>query len=162
MTKYLPIEAMMPIAEEKLAQGGEVSLTVTGTSMLPVFRNRKDSVTLVPPVFPLKRYDIPFYKRSDGRYVLHRIVRIKDGNYIIRGDNCHYSEIGITDNDIIGVVSSFCRGGKRYTTTGFFYKLYCAVWSSDVSFFIRKTAYLRLRSLAGRAKRKVVSFFKKH
>ncbi len=157
MTDNLSLEEMMPVIEEKLSEGGEVTFTVTGNSMLPMLHNRQDTVTLVTPTFPLKKYDLPFYRRAGGLYTLHRIVKIKKGNYIIRGDNCNFTEYGIEDKDIIGVVKQFTRNGKQHSVVEKSYKIYCALWCNDACYFLRKKVLLNLRRVASKIKRTIFS-----
>ena len=157
MTDNLSLEEMMPVIEEKLSEGGEVTFTVTGNSMLPMLHNRQDTVTLVTPTFPLKKYDLPFYRRNGGLYTLHRIVKIKKVNYIIRGDNCNFTEYGIEDKDIIGVVKQFTRNGKQHTVNEKSYKIYCALWCNDACYFLRKKVLLNLRRVASKIKRTIFS-----
>lgn len=152
MTDNLSLEEMMPVIEEKLSEGGEVTFTVTGNSMLPMLHNRQDTVTLVTPTFPLKKYDLPFYRRAGGLYTLHRIVKIKKGNYIIRGDNCNFTEYGIEDKDIIGVVKQFTRNGKQHSVVEKSYKIYCALWCNDACYFLRKRVLFNLRRVASKIK----------
>ena len=57
-----------------LDSGGEFTVYPKGTSMLPLIRQGRDSVTLAKPSAPLKRGDIAFYLRDNGQYVLHRVV----------------------------------------------------------------------------------------
>lgn len=82
-----------------------------GDSMTPMLTEGKDKVIIIPPVFPLKKGDLPVYRR-DGHYTMHRIVAVKKGRYIICGDNRSNFETDITDNDIIGVLSAFIHNGK--------------------------------------------------
>ena len=154
MNKVVSIEDIVPLIKEQLNYNGTVRFTPKGNSMLPTLRNNKDSVTLKSPVFPLKKYDIAFYVRDNGQYVLHRIVDIpKDGTYTMRGDNQFVNEKGITQEQIIGIVEQFSRKGKEYSGTENFYKLYCVVWCKTVK--IRK--WLRkLRHIAGKIKRKLL------
>ena len=63
---------------------------------------------------PLKVGDVPLYKRDSGQYVLHRIVKIKRGEYTMKGDNRTALEKGITDRHIIGVLTGIVRNGKTY------------------------------------------------
>jgi hypothetical protein len=42
---------------------------------------------LVKPEIPPKKYDVIFYRRENGQYVLHRIIKIKKDGYVCRGDN---------------------------------------------------------------------------
>ena len=46
-----------------------------GDSMEPMLRNRKDTIIIEPVHGRLKRYDLPLYRRPDGKYVLHRILQ---------------------------------------------------------------------------------------
>ena len=54
----------MPLIEEQINHSGFVTFTPRGNSMLPLLRNNKDTITLKKPDFPLKKYDIAFYKRD--------------------------------------------------------------------------------------------------
>ena len=58
-----------PLIEETLLRGDRVQLTVSGSSMYPLLHSRRDTVTL-SPAGKIKKYDITFHKRQDGRYIL--------------------------------------------------------------------------------------------
>ena len=49
MNKLVSIEEIVPIMKEQMAEGGKVSFTPKGNSMLPLFRSDRDVVTLSPP-----------------------------------------------------------------------------------------------------------------
>ena len=82
-----------------------------GDSMYPMLISGRDSVVIEPPVFPLKKYDVPVYRRDD-HYTMHRIVKVTRKGYIICGDNRTHLERDITDNDIVGVLTAFYHDGK--------------------------------------------------
>ena len=82
-----------------------------GDSMYPMLISGRDSVVIKPPVFPLKKYDVPVYRR-DGHYTMHRIVKVTRKGYIICGDNRTHLEMDITDKDIVGVLTAFHHNGK--------------------------------------------------
>lgn len=82
-----------------------------GDSMYPMLISGRDSVIIKPPVFPLKKYDVPVYRRN-GHYTMHRIVKVTHKGYIICGDNRTHLERDITDKDIVGVLSAFYHNGK--------------------------------------------------
>ena len=84
MNKIVQIEDIVPIIEEQLKSGGKVSFTPRGTSMLPLFRDNVDTVILATPEFTLKKYNIVFYRRNNGQYILHRIVKVQKDSYKIR------------------------------------------------------------------------------
>lgn len=84
--------------------------TPIGTSMMPMIRQRVDTVKLVKPNRRLKKYDVILYQRKDGTYVLHRIIGVKKNSYILCGDNQFTKEYNVTDEMIIGVMDGFYRG----------------------------------------------------
>ena len=74
--------------EEQLKNGGTYVSTTSGSSMRPMLRDRRDRV-IVTAIGDreLKKYELPLYRRADGKYVLHRIIGVKEDCYVIRGDN---------------------------------------------------------------------------
>lgn len=129
MSKEVAIDDVIDIMVEKLNSGGTVTFTPKGKSMLPMLRDGEDVVVLSKPDGRLHLFDIPFYKRSNGTYVLHRIVNFDaDGSYVLCGDNQFDLEHGIKDSDIIGVVTAFYRKGKAYSVNSFSYRLYVNFW----------------------------------
>lgn len=97
---------------EEILRDEKVYVSETaGDSMYPMLVQGRDRVVIMPPSFPLKKYDIPVYRR-DGHYTMHRIVKVKKGGYIICGDNRTNLECDITDKDIVGVMSGFYQNGR--------------------------------------------------
>ena len=105
-------------------ENGFLVYTIVGTSMMPLLRQRKDTVHLVKIDRPLKKKDVILYQRDSGQYVLHRLVKVKDGKYVICGDNQWRREYGITDKHIIAVMEGFYRMEKYHSIHSFSYKLY--------------------------------------
>ena len=100
LNKEVTIDDIIEILVEKLENGGTVTFSPSGTSMLPMLRDGEDVVVLSKPKGRLHLFDIPLYKRKDGSYVLHRIVDFDaDGGYVLRGDNQFTKEHGIYDED---------------------------------------------------------------
>lgn len=125
---FASMEDFMPIIEERLAAGHSVELSPRGVSMLPLIREGKDSVILSPTGGKLKKYDLPLYLRRDGKYVLHRVVAIKDDGYTMAGDNQYVYERGISHDQIIAVVSAIRRGGRLFFAANPLYRLYVVFW----------------------------------
>ena len=115
----------MPLILEQLNGGGSVRFGPHGTSMLPMIRQGKDTVTLSPITGELKKYDLPFYRRDNGQYVLHRILKVKSGEYTCIGDNQFVYEKGVRQDQLIAYVTSFHRGDKEIKVTSLSYRLYC-------------------------------------
>lgn len=91
--------------EQALKERGIYMTKTQGDSMNPMLYDGS-RVIITPPHFPLKKYDVPVYRRGD-HYTMHRIVGITRKGYVICGDNRICLERDITDDDIIGVLSSF-------------------------------------------------------
>ncbi len=126
--KKISLQEIYPIIKEKIENGGTVQLPITGTSMNPLLYWDRDSVELHNCENP-KKYDIIFYRRDDGHFVLHRIVGKDENGYILCGDNQVKKEYGINDKHIIAVVKSITRKGKTFSVDKFSYKLYVKLWT---------------------------------
>ena len=119
-----------------LAEHGELTYRIVGVSMNPLLRQDRDLITVLRSDLAPKdtngrfhSHDVVLYKRhSDGAYVLHRIVEVREKDYVILGDNCVKREYGITDEDILGVMTSFVRDGKTIQVTDPLYKAYMELW----------------------------------
>ena len=112
--------------EDIISEQGKLVYTNVGDSMYP-FIKKRDLLVIEKINSPLKKYDVPLYKRDTGQYVLHRIVKIKNGEYYICGDNRAYLERGIEDRHIIGLLTEIVRDGKTisvYSSRYRFYKLF--------------------------------------
>lgn len=126
--REIQIEALLPLLQERLNAGQSIrNLTFRGTSMLPMLRERKDTVEIEPPSPRLKKYDLPIYQYPSGKVVMHRIVEVQEDCYICLGDNTYRQET-IYPEQIIAVVRAFQRGGRRIPVDSFGYQIYCRIW----------------------------------
>ena len=107
-----------------LEEVGAYVSTPGGRSMRPMLRGDKDNILVEKPSGRLKKYDVALYTRADGTSVLHRVVRVRENDYAMRGDNCDYTEYGITDDDLIGVMTGFWRGDRFIPAENRRYRLY--------------------------------------
>ena len=121
-------DELMPLIRERLATGQKVRyLPFRGVSMLPMLRQGIDTVELAPLPEKLKKYDLPVYQYPSGKYVMHRIVKVRKNHYICLGDNTYRFET-IRREQMLGVVSAFKRGDKRIEADDRRYRLYCRIW----------------------------------
>lgn len=97
--------------EDIIAERGRLVYTSEGDSMFPLIRQR-DLLVIEAVRESLKVGDVPLYRRDSGQYVLHRIVDIRHGKYVMKGDNRTALEKGITDKQMIGVLTAIIRNGK--------------------------------------------------
>lgn len=91
---------------------GAYITTPTGKSMMPFIRGERDNVVIGEPKRPLKPMDVCLFKRQDGVFVLHRLIKVKEDGYVFRGDGCYFRETGIRDDDIVGVMIGYFRNDK--------------------------------------------------
>lgn len=101
--------------EDVLLTSGKYVGPTSGVSMLPMLKDRRDTIVVLPKTERLKPLDVALYKRGD-LYVLHRVLSVTPNGYIIRGDNC-YSDENVPENAVIGVLSEFFRKDKHYYCT---------------------------------------------
>ena len=107
-------DSIKTIEEVLLTNGTYIGPTV-GTSMLPMLKNRRDTIVVKAKTERLKPLDVALYKRGD-RYILHRVLTVTDSGYIIRGDNCYFDEI-VPEETVIGVLTEFFRKKSHYFCT---------------------------------------------
>ena len=139
--------------EEAIAEKGYIVYVNVGKSMMPLLRERKDLIEIrkKDPNERCKRYDVVLYKRGDMN-VLHRVLKVREKDYVICGDHNIRREYGITDDQIIGVMTKVIRDGKSISTRNWKYRVYVHLWCD---FFHARVAILYAKMIAGGIKRRV-------
>lgn len=125
--KFTSIYSISGLFTETLDSGGRVKLPVKGVSMYPLIRPARD-YALLEKSDSYRKYDIIFYKRRDGSYVLHRIVGEDDEGFILAGDSETDKEYGIKESQILAKAKCIIRGKRDIETDSFFYKVYSRLW----------------------------------
>ena len=136
--------------EEELNRNGQIVYTNVGSSMLPLIREKRDLLIIKKAEGRLKKYDVPLYKRDNGAYVLHRILKVRKEDYVICGDNRYSREYGIQDRHIIGVLTAVVRDGKTIRMTDRNYRFYVHLWCD---FFYIRAMILYVREKLKKLKR---------
>lgn len=132
-------------------QHGLAPLRVTGSSMHPVLRNRKDTVMLRAFTGEIKKGDVVLYRRADGSYILHRVVSRPDQHgFLCAGDNQYVTE-HVCLEQVIAVVESFYRGKKQISAGSFVYRAFMWIW---LCLLPVRRPILGLRRKLGRLRRK--------
>lgn len=118
-------EELFPLMEEKMKNGESFSFLAFGDSMLPFLKNGKDLVTLSPVTKTIRKNDVIFYRRENGQFVLHRVIKTLPGGKLwLCGDNQLYIERGISSEQVIAVLTGVVRNGKNVSLSSFSYRLY--------------------------------------
>ena len=136
---YTELDNLMPLFRERLEAGQKVKFSPRGVSMLPMLRQGIDCVILSPVPEKLRKYDLPLYRRDDGKYILHRIVKAGE-TYTCVGDNQFQLEHGVRQDQMIALVTAFTRGEKEISVENGGYRLYCRIWhhSRRLRHFLRR------------------------
>ncbi len=110
-----------PMFRAVIEGGGVFTLKPQGNSMRPTIIPGRDSVSIVALSGRAERFDVLFYKRPSGQFVLHRVVEVKADSYTLCGDNQVDYEYGVKEDWVIGVVSeiitpkaTLVRGTKEF------------------------------------------------
>lgn len=123
----LGMDEMYPVIKIMLENGGTVNFNPRGTSMLPTIHNDGDRVILKKPDGRLQRLDIALFQRGNGQFVLHRVVKVNENDYLFLGDNQTNPE-QINVEAVIGKVVEIIRNGKHINVENKFYKAYSVLW----------------------------------
>ena len=132
MRKVLPPEILLEeyrriLAEEPMVEA--LPLIVSGSSMTPFLVGGRDTVYLSRLERPAQRGDILLYQRTSGQYVLHRVWKVEgDGAFTMVGDAQTELEAGIRADQIIAVVTSVVRKGKRMGPGSFWWEFFEKIW----------------------------------
>lgn len=137
--------------EEELNRHGSFIFTNVGISMMPLLRQHKDLFKIEKKTDKRgRKYDVVLIKRASGQYVLHRILKVRDKDYVLCGDNQFHREYGVTEDQILGVMTEVIRDGQSISVEDKKYQLYVHLWCD---FFYIRAAFLWLKLLPRRVQR---------
>ena len=138
--KYVDTREYVKVLEALLKDHRTVRLPVSGNSMSPFLITARDSVLVREPEQPLKEGDVVLFQRDSGEYILHRICRIKNGEYYIVGDAQTRIEGPIRREQIFGLVIRAQRKGIWIDERDRWWKFFQYVWIRLIPFrpFLRK------------------------
>ncbi|MBS5048077.1 MAG: S24/S26 family peptidase [Firmicutes bacterium] len=115
--------------EELLREGQTLCLTVTGESMAPFLRHGRDQIRFRRPDRPLRRGDMAFFRRANGQYVMHRVLRAeKSGALYLVGDAQQEVEGPIAPQQVFAVVTEVCRKEKWLRPGCFWWDFFAGPW----------------------------------
>ena len=129
--RLLTVSEALACLPALLQEQNLVPLLVTGNSMTPFLRDRRDVVYLRNPrQFPAKTGDIILFSRPSGKaLVLHRIVGVnRDGSYTVNGDAQVWCE-GVAPAQVLAVVAYISRDGRTpYSARRWDKRLLNGIW----------------------------------
>lgn len=138
--------------EDILARDGRLVYTSVGDSMRPFLRSGEDLLVIERANGRLKKYDAALYRRDSGQYVLHRVVKVREKDYVICGDNRWRREQGVTDRHVLGVLTAIVRNGETISVNDPAYRRRVRLWCH---LYGLRAAVLWTKALPGRVRRKL-------
>ena len=97
----------------EINNGGTVTMVGSGTSMKPFIESEKDKIVLsqIPDNKKIRIGEIYLYRRSNGRYAVHRVYSVKGNTVSMCGDSQITIE-KIDKNDLIAIVTQVIKPDK--------------------------------------------------
>jgi len=135
-----------------LNQGLDARFTVSGNSMWPTLAHGRDQVVISPVAGKLKRGDVVLFCPMEGKYLLHRIYRLRPRRIYTAGDGNCYRDGDFPQACVLGKVTKIVRKEKEFSCSGLWYRLRSRVWMG--LYPVRPVLLKLLKKLASRRKKK--------
>ena len=94
-----------------LTEKGVLAFVPNGNSMWPTLKNGKHSVIIQPKTQRLTKYQVAFFTRADGSFVLHRVIDLTEDGYLVCGDSQLQPE-KVLEERVVGVMTGYYLGDK--------------------------------------------------
>lgn len=98
--------------EEWFENNDQLVYNIKGVSMLPMLVQNRDVVYIQKKgTDRLKKDDVALFRRGKN-YVLHRVIKVRENDYVFLGDNSINCEDGVREQDILGIMIGFEHDGE--------------------------------------------------
>lgn len=97
--------------KEELSSRGAIAFVPSGNSMWPTLKNKGQPVIIEKKTGRLNKYDVGFYIRPNGAYVLHRVMEVLPDGYLMIGDSQFNTE-KVLEDQVFGIMQGFYKGKK--------------------------------------------------
>lgn len=114
MREIMDLATLMPTIEEVISAGGVFRLYPRGKSMLPLLHEGSDSVELVKPD-GYRVGDVLLYRRTNGQFVLHRLIAVERGTLTFCGDHQNTLEYGVPKSAVLAKMGGYFTGDEHHT-----------------------------------------------
>lgn len=126
--RLIDTQEYMEMIRALLEDGQEVSMIVTGNSMRPFLKHGRDKICMKKTDRKLRKGDIVFYRRENGQYVMHRILKCGDQSYTLLGDGQIVPESGIRQEQIFARITKVQVRGKWIGSENFRWRFFEHIW----------------------------------
>lgn len=149
LSRSISVDVWHALAKEGAAP--PVTIPLDGNSMLPLIRRGVDPVTIIPLQRALKKGDVVLLTTGAGRYVVHRVFKIRGNRVQTLGDNCVYPDPWIAREDVLGQAVCFSRKGRKRRLDTASARLWGRAW---MALFPLRKRWLKCRSFLSRCYRR--------
>lgn len=133
----IKVDDLYPLILDAFNNDKTFTMPIKGTSMQPLLKTGMK--VELEKIGEVKPNDILFYKRSNGGFVLHRLIEIKDSKYIMSGDHQLDLEEISCDQCFARVKAYYTKKNIKKELRGFKYKLYLI----SLNFSLVRRLYIR-------------------
>jgi hypothetical protein len=144
---FVELEDIQPLILEVIEKGGEFRLYPRGISMEPLLHAGDDSVML-GEVGEINVGDVLFYRRTNGDFVLHRLIEKRGDTLTMCGDHQMALEFGILPSQVFAKMVGYYKKdvyhsvdepeyleyAKKMTARFPFYRRIPAIYKAIISF----------------------------
>lgn len=134
LMKKVDTTEYVSMLKELTEQGKEVSLLIAGNSMSPFLIHERDLIYFKKPDRELKKGDMVFFQRATGRFVMHRICKVRAEGFYIVGDAQTDIEGPVKREQIFGLITKVNRKGKWIGSGDFWWEFFEHVWINIIPF----------------------------
>lgn len=114
-----------------ISAGEPVVFTVTGGSMLPFLGSGRDRVVIRSADFSsLRLGDIVLVKAAEDRYLLHRVIQIKNDSFVTRGDWNPSDDGEFPPEALFARVISVFRNGRTIDASSPLWRAMGKLWNA--------------------------------
>lgn len=107
---------------------GALPLVISGNSMSPFLVHGRDTIYLSRLTRPVKKGDALLYRRDNGAYIFHRVYKAENDSFTMVGDAHTQLEPGIRPDQVIAIMTSATRKGKRQAPGCFWWEFFEKIW----------------------------------
>ncbi len=147
--RWISSEDLFSAVADVLADGKEVSFTVTGKSMWPLMRHGCDRVVVEPVMREnLKVGDIVLFQAASeplSKYLLHRITKLKKNSFETAGDGNCFRDGWFPKEAVIGRAVTVIRPNRTISLNSPIWRVLGRLWIW--LFPIRRPLIVRWRKL---------------
>ena len=137
--KVIQNELFFAEVAELVAAGSRVKMRARGNSMLPLIRHGKDNVTLQSVnEDSFRKGSLLLVRMPGGNYILHRLMKCRGDDLLLRGDGNLSLIETCNRNDVIAEAVEVERGNKIIVKGSLRWNIYHRLWPRNP--FMRRVA----------------------